>query len=188
MNILLHVCCAPCSIYPITRLKESSHKFAGYYYNPNVHPFSEYLKRKCEADKYFKTMGLNLLAGHYDMERYFQYTVHNEEKALRCPVCWWMRLESAAKAAKDNGFDAFTTTLLGSPYQDHDILKSVGEDIAGKCSVKFYYEDFRPGFRGSIAAAKAQKIYCQNYCGCIYSEKEMIEAKSSMHRKRSGAV
>ncbi len=183
MNILLHICCAPCSIYPIESIEAKGHRIAGYYYNPNIHPYSEYLKRKEEADKYSKEVGINLMAGEYDLEKYFQFVNYNEKPENRCPMCWWMRLEESAKFAKENGFEAFTTTLLGSPYQDHDVIKNIAEDVAQKAGIKFYYEDFRPGFKKALGEAKSKAIYCQNYCGCIFSEKERLEKKASAHGK-----
>jgi len=186
MNILLHICCAPCSIYPIAELKAKGHRIAGYFYNPNIHPYSEYLKRKSEVDKYSKEAGLNTITGDYDLKRYFEYSACNETREDRCPVCWWMRLEKTAKFARENGFEAFTTTLLGSPYQDHDTIKSISGDIAGKAGLKFYYEDFRTGFKKSLEEAKSNGIYCQNYCGCIFSEKERLEKKSGPAGRRSG--
>ncbi|MCX5677744.1 MAG: epoxyqueuosine reductase QueH [Candidatus Omnitrophica bacterium] len=183
MNILLHICCAPCSIYPIAQLKAKYHRIAGYFYNPNVHPYSEYLKRKTEVDKYSKEAGLNTIIGDYDLEKYFEYIIYNEAFKKRCPVCWWIRLEMAAKFAKENGFEAFTTTLLGSPYQDHEVIKRIGDEVAEKAGLKFYYEDFRPGFKKSLENAKAKGIYCQNYCGCIFSEKERLERKETAKGK-----
>ena len=177
MNILLHICCAPCSIYPIARLKAKAHRIAGYFYNPNIHPYSEYVKRKTEADKYSKEAGLNIIAGDYDLEKYFEYTAYSEALKKRCLACWWMRLERTAKFAKENGFEAFTTTLLGSPYQDHDIIKNIAGDLAEKTGLKFYYEDFRVGFKEAHEKAKSKGIYCQNYCGCVFSEKERLEKK-----------
>jgi predicted adenine nucleotide alpha hydrolase (AANH) superfamily ATPase len=183
MDILLHICCAPCSIYPIARLKAKSHRIAGYFYNPNIHPYSEYVKRRNEVEKYSKEAGVNTIAGDYDFEKYFEYIIYNTDQKKRCPVCWWLRLERAAKFAKENGFEAFTTTLMGSPYQDHELLKKIGEDVAGKTGLKFYYEDFRPGFKESLESAKSKGIYCQNYCGCIFSEKERLERKKAVKDK-----
>lgn len=179
MNILLHICCAPCSIFPIKELKSKGHRIAGYFYNPNIHPYSEYLKRLSEVDKYSKEAGVNVIKGACDIERFFQYIAHNEDRRNRCPMCWWIRLEAAAKFAKENGFEAFTTTLLGSPYQDHDALRQIGEDVAKKIGLKFYYEDFRTGFKEAQETAKAKGIYRQNYCGCLFSEKERLEAKEA---------
>ncbi|MCX5667742.1 MAG: epoxyqueuosine reductase QueH [Candidatus Omnitrophica bacterium] len=177
MNVLLHICCAPCSIYPVEKLREEKHVTAGFFYNPNIHPYPEYLKRKDAVQMYSKSAKLSVTYSDYDLGDYFQHVVYNEETANRCPVCWWIRMKKSAKFAKENGFDAFTTTLLGSPYQDHEVLKSICGDIAKSAEVKFYYDDFRTGFKNSQSAAKSKGIYRQNYCGCLFSEKERIEKK-----------
>lgn len=177
MNILLHICCAPCSIGPIDDLRKEGHVLAGFFYNPNIHPYSEYLKRKTEVEGYGKEVGLNINEAIYNIDEYFQYVVYNDRSEERCPACWWLRVLKAAKFAKENGFDAFTTTLLASPYQDHDVLKSICEDVAKNCGVKFYYKDFRKGFKDSQDKARAKGMYMQNYCGCLYSEMERIERK-----------
>ena len=183
MNILLHICCAPCAIFPVEDLRGEGHTLAGFFYNPNIHPYSEYLKRKAEVEKYAKAIGLNVVYGDYDLENYFHHIVYNEDTQNRCPVCWWLRLERSAEFAKENGFDAFTTTLLGSPHQDQDTIKSIGEDIAKRIGVTFYYRDFRAGFKKAHEFAKAKGIYCQNYCGCVFSEKERLEKKKSGKKK-----
>jgi len=182
MNILLHICCAPCAIFPIEELRKESHKLAGLFYNPNIHPYSEYLKRKSEVEKYCREIGVNMICPDYDLEDYFQKISYNEGQKNRCPACWWLRLERTAKFAKDNGFDAFTTTLLGSPHQDHDVIKSIGEDIAKRSGLKFYYKDFRLGFKAGHELAKKRGMYCQNYCGCLFSEKERLEKKGPRPR------
>jgi len=177
MNILLHICCAPCAISPLEELRKEGHRVGGFFYNPNIHPYSEYLKRKREVEMYSKETDLTVTYADYDLEDYFQHIVYNEALESRCPVCWWLRIEKAAKFAKENGFDAFTTTLLGSIYQDQETIKAICEDIAKKLGLKFHYEDFRPGFKKAHDTAKAKGMYCQNYCGCIFSEKERIEKK-----------
>ncbi|MFA6321144.1 MAG: epoxyqueuosine reductase QueH [Candidatus Omnitrophota bacterium] len=179
MNILLHVCCAPCAIYPVEEIKKEGHKFAAFFYNPNIHLYSEYLKRKGEVEKHAKKESYNLVPANYEVEKFFQYTTDNEDAKNRCPVCWWLRLEKTARVALENGFEGFTTTLLGSPYQDHEIIKKICEDIAAKTGLKFYYKDFRTGFKDGQKKAKAEGYYLQNYCGCIFSEKEKIEKKKS---------
>jgi hypothetical protein len=179
MNVLLHICCAPCAIFPLEELRAEGHKLAGFFYNPNIHPYSEYLKRADAVEKYAVENALNVIISDYDLEKYFEMIVYNEAEANRCPVCWWLRLERAAIFAKDNGFDAFTTTLLGSPYQDHGIVKKICEDVAEKAGIKFYYKDFRMGFKKAHETARAKGIYCQNYCGCIFSERERIEKRVS---------
>jgi len=182
LNILLHICCAPCEIYPVEILRKSGHTIAGFFYNPNIHPYSEYLKRKEEAEKYSKEVDLNVISGEYDIEGYLEYIIDGESLKDRCPVCWWYRMRRIAQFAKENGFDAFTTTLLGSPYQEHEILKNICEEVAKEAEVKFYYEDFRVGFKEAHNKARSKGIYCQNYCGCLFSEKERIEAREEKKR------
>jgi hypothetical protein len=182
MNILLHVCCAPCAIYPVEELKKEGHKFAGFFYNPNIHLYSEYLKRRGEVEKHSKEELYNVVYPEYECEKYFQYITDNETAKYRCPVCWWLRLDKTARFAAENGFEAFTTTLLGSPYQDHEVVKNICEEIASKAGLKFYYKDFRPGFKGGREKARSKGYYIQNYCGCIFSEKERIEKKAKKLR------
>ncbi|MFA5143911.1 MAG: epoxyqueuosine reductase QueH [Candidatus Omnitrophota bacterium] len=178
MNILLHICCAPCAIYPVEELKKNGHKFAGYFYNPNIHLYSEYLKRKEVVGRHSKEEGYNVIYPEYEVEKYFRYISDNEAFEKRCPVCWWIRLEKTARFAVENGFEAFTTTLLASPYQDHAVLKDICGEIAAKSGLKFYYEDFRVGFKAARDKARAKGYYLQNYCGCIFSEKERIEKRA----------
>ncbi|MDD5136199.1 MAG: epoxyqueuosine reductase QueH, partial [Candidatus Omnitrophica bacterium] len=102
MNILLHICCAPCSIYPVEELKRKGHKFAGFFYNPNIHLYSEYLKRKAEVEKHSKEEGYNVIYPEYEVEKYFQYIADNETFGKRCAVCWWLRLEKAVRFAIEN--------------------------------------------------------------------------------------
>src|SRR3989338_7338591 len=144
MNILLHICCAPCAIAPIEELEKDRHKVRGFFYNPNIHPYSEYLRRVAEVEKYSKEAGLDVVYSGYDIEKYFQHIVYNEAKDNRCPICWWLRLEKTAKFAKENGFDSFTTTLLASPYQDQETVKNICADLAKRLGLGFYYKDFRP--------------------------------------------
>lgn len=173
----MHICCAPCAIFPIEDLKRDGHKMVGFFYNPNIHPYSEYIKRRDALEKYAIEKAVSVIISDYDVEKYFEYVIYNESLDKRCPVCWWLRIERAAIFAKENGFDAFTTTLLGSPYQNHDVLKKICEDMAEKVGIKFYYKDFRTGFKAAYDFAKSKGIYCQNYCGCLFSEKERIEGK-----------
>lgn len=184
MNILLHICCAPCAIYPIESLRKAGHVIAGYFYNPNIHPYSEYLKRKAEVEKISKPCGVNVIYGPYDLEKYFQTVAYDGRMEDRCPECWWLRLFYTARFAKENGFDAFTTTLLGSPYQDKEVIKNVGEDIAAKAGLKFYLEDFTSGFKAAHDKARAEGVYCQNYCGCLFSEKERIEERERRKKEK----
>ena len=170
MRLLLHTCCAPCLIYPLERLRKQGFSVTGFFYNPNIHPFSEYKNRKQAVEDFSKTDDIEIIYPEYKPAEYFQAVNMREEKPERCLLCWSIRLRKTAKNAKEKGFDSFTTTLLVSPYQDQEQLKKIGSDIAKEEGVDFYYEDFRPGFRKAHDLAKTKGIYCQKYCGCIYSE------------------
>ena len=175
MKILLHTCCAPCVIYPLESLRAKGYNVAGFFYNPNVHPFADYTNRKNAVEGYAAELAFEVTYPEYLPQEFFHAINQKEEKPGRCETCWELRLRKTAQAAKEKGFDAFTTTLLVSPYQDQEALKRIGEAIAKETGVTFYYEDFRPGFRKAHDQAKAKGIYCQKYCGCIYSEIERYQ-------------
>ena len=178
MKILLHVCCAPCSIHPHKELKaKDSDSVVGFFYNPNIHPFSEYKERKKALEEYSKSSKLPVIFHKYDMENFLRTVSGSEKQPERCMICWRMRLEETADHAKKNGFEAFTTTLLVSPYQDQDMIKKIGLDVAKATGVDFMYKDFREGFKKAQEEAKKCSLYRQKYCGCVYSERERYEKK-----------
>ena len=172
MKLLLHTCCAPCLIYPLEQLKAKGFEVAGFFYNPNIHPLSEYNNRRSAVEGYTKDIGVEVIYPEYRPQDFFQAVNLKESNPGRCEICWKLRLGKTAKEAKEKGFSHFSTTLLVSPYQDQESLKKIGNDVAREVKVEFYYEDFRPGFRKAHDEAKAKGIYCQKYCGCIYSEIE----------------
>lgn len=186
MKLLLHICCGPCALYPVKELlSKKFDKITGFFYNPNIHPPSEYKRRKdalmsvetaqCAAST--KNTGFEIIYPEYKMEEYFRKTLSKEDSPERCPLCWELRLSKTADFAKANGFGAFTTTLLVSPYQDHEKVKEIGEKIAGEKDVQFYYQDFRPGFKDGQEQAKKEDLYRQKYCGCVFSELERVKVK-----------
>lgn len=171
MKLLLHSCCGPCSTYPIKVLKEENIDITSFWFNSNIHPYTEY---KARFDSYKKLMDIydipTIVKHEYDIIKFTQ-SVFEKEKA-RCRYCYESRIEVVAKTAKENGFDAFTTTLLVSPYQNHELLIEVCEEMAKKYGIRFYYKDFREGFREGQEIARALELYMQKYCGCIYSEED----------------
>ena len=175
MELLLHTCCAPCLVYPLEVLRNEGFKVTGFFYNPNIHPFAEYLRRK-EALTVLNP-GIELIYPEYSPREFFHAVNLKEEAPLRCSICWRERLKKTAQAAKNAGFKYFTTTLLVSPYQDQELLKKIGHEVAIEEGIEFYYADFRPGFRKAHNEAHAKGIYCQKYCGCIYSEMERSKKK-----------
>lgn len=176
MRLLLHICCGPCALQPIKQLTGNKFKeVVGFYYNPNIHPPSEYKKRRETLREAGERIGVHVIYPSYRMEEYFRKIASKEDSPDRCRLCWELRLLETADFAKKNRFSAFTTTLLISPYQDHDVIREIGERIAREKGVDFYYKDFRKGFRESQDEAKRQGLYRQRYCGCVFSELERVK-------------
>lgn len=143
----------------------------GYFYNPNIHPYSEYVKRREALEQYAQGEELKVIYDEtYNPVEYFQNISYRESR--RCLLCYRMRLEQAAHIARRGKFDFFTTTLLVSKFQKHQLIREVGEAIGEKYNVPFLYRDFREGFRESGERSRALGLYRQQYCGCLYSEME----------------
>jgi hypothetical protein len=158
-------------------LRESGHLIYGYFYNPNIHPFTEWQKRKDTLLEYARDNDFKVIVeDDYDLEGYLRELVHRE--TVRCRFCYAMRLRRAAQVARRGKFDAFSTTLLVSPYQKHDLIKEIGSAIAEETGVSFYYDDFRPGYREATEISRSLGMYRQQYCGCIYSEKDRYYKKN----------
>jgi len=169
VNILLHICCGPCLIYPFSRLKDQGFKIKGFYYNPNLYPVSEY-HRRVEALKVLsQEFSLDVEYPEHREGDFFQAINTPEGLPQRCVICWSLRLRKTASQAKSKGLAAFSTTLLASPYQNHGLLKQLGGQIGQETGIDFYYEDFRLGFKQAQLEAKRKGIYRQKYCGCKYS-------------------
>jgi predicted adenine nucleotide alpha hydrolase (AANH) superfamily ATPase len=162
-------------IYPLERLKEKGFEVTGLFYNPNIHPLSEYKNRMQAVKDFSATVNILIEYPEYNPKEFFQAVNLREAHRVRCSICWSERLAKTAKAAKEKGFDCFSTTLLVSPYQNQEVLKKIGKDVSIETGIDFYYEDFRPGFKESHDKAHKMGIYCQKYCGCIYSEIEKHE-------------
>lgn len=171
MKILLHICCAPCSIFPVKILRSKDMDVLGFFYRHNIHPYTECLKRQETLQSYAETINLRVIYQEgYDLEGFIQNVVFRESN--RCEFCYHDRLKSTAMIAKRGKFDYFTTTLLYSKHQKHEQVKSIGEAMGRSVGVPFYYNDFRIGWKEGIEESKQLGMYRQPYCGCIYSEKE----------------
>lgn len=175
----MHICCAPCAIYPYDNLTKAGFSVEGFFYNPNIQPQEEYSKRKKAAENLEKIFNIKLYYGDYEENRYLDRIKLSPDKPLRCKNCFRLRLEETHKFAKDKGFKFFTTTLLVSPYQDQDLIKEIGEDVSKKSDTKFLFSDFRSGFRDAHNKAKELNFYCQKYCGCLSSLKERDVCRTS---------
>jgi len=171
MKVLMHICCAPCSVKCINILKEKNHDITGYWYNPNIHPYTEYKNRLECLKEYSKKINLEVIYNDkYGIADFTKNVVNSLDN--RCGYCYISRLEETAKYAKNNDYEAFTTTLLISPYQNHELIIKICDELSKKYDVKFLYEDFRPHFRDGQRIAREEGLYMQKFCGCIYSEAE----------------
>jgi len=171
MKLLMHICCAPCAIYPLQLLEPHGHDICGLFYNPNIHPYREYEKRRDTLKSYADLHGLRVMCPEeYAMEDFLRNVAFREKD--RCRYCYSSRLHYTAQRAKEAGFDFFTTTLLYSKFQNHEMIKGIGESVAVEHKVAFYYHDFRVGWTEGQRRSREMGIYRQPYCGCIYSEKE----------------
>ena len=171
MKVLLHICCANCAIYPVKTIREKGLDVMGFFYRHNIHPYTECLKRQEALQSYADRINLKMIYQEgYDLEGFIQNVVFRE--AERCNYCYHDRLRSTAMLAKRGKFDYFSTTLLHSKHQKHDLIRSMGESIGKSAGVEFLYQDFREGWKEGIECSKQMGLYRQQYCGCIYSEKE----------------
>lgn len=171
MNTLLHICCANCAIYPVKMLREQGHTLTGYFFNHNIHPYQEFARRLDTTHEYAEQVGLPVIYDEkYRLEEFLSQVAGEPEG--RCTYCYRSRLEETARRAAADGYDAFSSSLLYSRYQQHDRIRELGEELAFQYGLTFIYQDFREGWRAGIDISKAMELYRQQYCGCIYSEKD----------------
>ncbi len=176
-RLLLHCCCAPCSSAVLEKLAEHF-EVTVYFYNPNIQPYSEFEKRLSEQRRFIEERysgSIAVIEAPYEKERFIKLAEGKEaqpEKGERCYLCYKLRMESAAKYAKDNGFDCFTTALSVSPHKSADFINEIGLRLEKEYKVEFIYSDFkkREGYKRSIELSHTYNLYRQDYCGCIYSK------------------
>lgn len=143
----------------------------GYFYRHNIHPFKECMKREETLAHYASEIGLKMIwQKGYELEKFIQSVVFREEN--RCQYCYHARLKAAALVAKKGKFDAFSTTLLYSKFQNHKQITEIGQALGKEYGLEFFYHDFREGWKEGIESSKDLNMYRQPYCGCIYSEKD----------------
>ena len=167
----MHICCAPCAIYPLDVFRQEGVQVMGFFYRHNIHPYQECLRRQKTLEGYAKEIGLEVIYQQgYELEKFLQNAAFRE--ADRCRLCYHDRLKTTALMAKRGKFDGFTSTLLYSKYQQHRLIQTTGEAVGRRVGIPFIYQDFRSGWQTGIAESKRLGMYRQQYCGCIYSEKE----------------
>ena len=178
--MLLHVCCAPCSSHVLEILAQE-YEITVYFYNPNITESSEYEKRYSELKRFVAEApfaeGVVPVDGGFDAESFFDMSRGMEElpeRGARCYECYKMRLDESARYAKENGFDAFTTSLSISPHKNATWINEIGAMLQEKYNIDYMYSDFKKknGYARSIQLSKEYNLYRQNYCGCVFSKKE----------------
>lgn len=184
-KIFLHSCCGPCTMYPLEVLRQEGFEVQGYFYNPNIHPYREF---KARLDSYRQMAAARDLPVQveedYGLAAFLEEMqdkdpgVYQAKSAERCQTCYRLRLKKAAQACRQAGLKVFSTTLLVSPYQQHEMIKEAGEQAAAAAGVTFLYRDFRSGFRQGQQKARALNLYMQGYCGCVFSEYERYGGKA----------
>lgn len=185
-KMLLHICCAPCSSY-VLELLENEYDITIFFYNPNITPESEYVKRLDELKNFVAKApfagGVEILEDEYNPDLFFQTAKGMEEepeKGKRCYKCYEMRMRRTAEYAKKYGYDLFTTTLSISPHKNAAWLNEIGERLAGEFSINYLYSDFKKknGYARSIQLSKEYNLYRQDYCGCVFSKSEADNRKN----------
>lgn len=193
--MLVHMCCGPCSIYPLKELLKGEAEVWGYFYNPNIHPYSEFKKRLGAVRELARLMSVDVVLNEDYKPALFirklKESLPEEHRAgkmppegPRCTYCYSSRIEETARAAREGGFDAFSSSLLYSKYQNHEEIKSLGLELSERYGVEFIYRDFRDGWQEGIDFSKEMGLYRQKYCGCIYSR---IERFSKKKKKKAQA-
>lgn len=175
-TLLLHSCCAPCSSYVLEYL-EPYFKITVLYYNPNIEPINEYLKRKEEQINFIKNVhpNISILDVQYDNDLYSRVVEGLEserEGGSRCYKCYKLRIEKTASLA-DNKYEYFGTTLSVSPHKNANFINEIGKELEQKYNSKFLISDFKKneGYKRSIVLSKEYNLYRQDYCGCKYSKR-----------------
>ena len=181
MKMLLHICCAPCAVAVAEQLlTEPGIALEGYFFNPNIHPQEEYMKRKASVEALAEDLKFPVSFNDINQLDFWQRELSGE-KDSRCTYCYAVRLEETARYAEKNGFDAISTSLLISPYQNHELIAQLGDKIAAQHNISFFYQDFRPLYRKGREKARAKNWYLQKYCGCYYSYSESDHPKKPIY-------
>ncbi|MEJ5329352.1 MAG: epoxyqueuosine reductase QueH [Desulfobaccales bacterium] len=186
MKLLLHICCGPCAVYPVGVLREGGHEVRGFFFNPNIHPYQEFARRVAAVEEFARHAGLPVIWNRgYDLEGWLRMVAFREGE--RCRLCYYLRLRQAARVARGGKFEAFTTTLLYSKYQRHELIRELGEQVAREVGLPFYYQDFREGWAAGVEESRALGLYRQAYCGCIFSERDRFAPKGGSNSQAGPA-
>lgn len=183
MKLLLHVCCGPCLVYPLKALQEEGIEPRGFFYNPNIQPLTEFRRRLESLEGFAEKSGMPLIVRRdYPLEEWLRGVAFREVD--RCRYCHHLRLSATARLAKKSGYSAFSTTLLYSRRQNHELIRDLGQAVGREAGVTFLYRDFREGWREGIEGSQSAGLYRQSYCGCIYSERDRFQDPPPKPSKR----
>lgn len=177
MKVLLHICCGPCAVSPVHILKDEGFDVEGFFYNPNIHPYGEYVNRRQAVAQASHKLGIVTVYPAYDLDPFLKILAGLNSRKEQHFFCWRHRLEETAREAVRRGIPALSTTLLSSPYQDVEAIAAIGDDVARPHGLEFLKRNFRKGFAEGHKISKEWQLYHQMYCGCVYSEKESLEQR-----------
>lgn len=184
-KLLLHVCCGPCSIMPATRLCSAGFKVIAWFHNPNIQPLAEYLRRREAALECAARLDIEIIFDdEWDLAGWLQGQLPRAKSAERCHWCCETRLDAAWAKAQELGVGHFSTSLLYSIYQPHEVIAARGHKLS-TTDVKFVYRDFREDWNEGIELSRKWGIYRQPYCGCVFSEAERYAKKLARVRGRA---
>lgn len=170
-KVLVHACCAHCTAYTVEHFRQEGCDVSALWYNPNIHPYLEHQNRLAAMQALADNLSVPLIVTEgYDFVHYLRAISGHED--ARCNHCFRLRLQKTAETALAQGIPTFSTSLLISPHQDHELLKRMGEEIAAGAGVSFMYADLRKRYSDSRHITKPMELYRQQYCGCLYSEYE----------------
>ncbi len=173
MKLLLHICCANCALYPVQRLRSLGIDLTGLWYNPNIHPYQEYSLRLQSLKRLSEEWRFPVIYNDiYNLELFLKTVIETPQVPQRCSYCYRLRLEETARIARQNGFDAFGSSLIVSPYQRFELIAETGRELAQKYNIEFFMEDMRSHYREAMRLSRDMGLYRQKYCGCIFSEAE----------------
>lgn len=171
MKLLMHMCCSNCSIYPLQSLLLEGIDVRGFWFNPNIHPYTEYTSRLESLITLGRHWNLDIAyEDDYALDAFLSSVAGSGVE--RCSVCYELRLDRTAQEAKKMHLDGFTTSLLASPYQKFDMIQRIGQKAGKRHGIEFHAADFRAGWKTAQILARDLGLYRQKYCGCIYSERD----------------
>ena len=190
MRLLMHICCSNCAVLPLSSMLDKGHGITGLWFNPNIHPEDEYDRRMNAVREMASVLAIDMeYRGGYGLEEFMrQLEESGAGRPGRCRVCYAMRMRETARECASGGYDAFTTSLLISPFQDHDLLVGEAESAARLYGARFHYEDFRPVWKDGQAIARGMGFYRQYYCGCVYSKAERDADRAARAGKVRGSA